>query len=602
MSDGLGGERLLDAGLQALFAADLPVGLALLDRELRYVVLNQALADFNGVTLQAARGRSVAEVLPLAYPTLEPRLRAVLDEGTELRDFHVQIEVPSRPGELSDWEASYLPVRDGTGTVLGVLVRAVNVSLQHQAARALAETESRSRRVLDSLFAFVGVTTPDGLVVQINRASTETAGIHSEEVIGRPVWETHWWNHDPQLQAWLRDVTARAAQGEQLRQDVEVRMKGASRITIDLMIEPLRNEQGEITHLVHSAIDVSDRVASEARFRSVFETAPDGLALVDQQGRLALANRSLARLFGYTQEELLGRPVADLVGEGDRGRHEGLMRNFLRAPEARAMAGKRHVVGRRGDGRPVQIEVGLNPVPSVEDPLVLITVSDIGERLRAQAQIQAALHEKTVLLQEVHHRVKNNLQIIASLLSLQSRHADLGTQAALGDSQRRVMAMALTHQLLYELNDFSALELGPYLRRLTQLLHEAFARQGQPVELHIEAPEQGLRIDLQQAVPCALLVNELLTNCFKHAFPDGRRGRVHLRAACNPQRRVRLELQDNGVGLPPGVRPGQGGSLGFQLVPLLADQLEADITWFDGPGTRIAFEFPLPSPEEALHA
>ncbi|MBH9577472.1 PAS domain-containing protein [Inhella proteolytica] len=593
---------LLDAGLRALFDADLPVGLALLDRELRYVELNQALADYNGVSLEQMRGRSVAEVLPDAFPVLEPRLRAVLDDGAELRGFQVQIAMPGRPGELADWEASYLPVRQGSGPVLGVLVQAVNVTLQRRAARALEETEGRSRRVLDSLFAFVGVTTPDGLVVQINRVSTETAGIHSEEVVGRPVWETHWWNHDPQLQDWLRSATARAARGEQLRRDVEVRMKGASRVTIDLMIEPLRNEQGEITHLVHSAIDVSDRVASEARFRSVFETAPDGLALVNAQGRLSLVNRSLARLFGYSEAELLGRPVSDLVGEGDRGRHEGLMQAFLRAPEARAMAGKRHVVGRRGDGRPVQIEVGLNPIPSSEDPQVLITVSDIGERLRAQALIQAALNEKTVLLQEVHHRVKNNLQIIASLLSLQTRHADASTQSALRDSQSRVMAMSLTHQLLYELNDFSALELGPYLRRLTGLVHAAFAREGQQVELQVEAPEEGLRIDLQQAVPCALVINELLTNCFKHAFPDGRRGQVWLRASCSPQRRVRLELQDNGIGLPPGVRPGQGGSLGFQLVPLLADQLEAEVTLFDGPGTRFAFEFPLPPAQEAPDA
>ncbi len=602
MRDTAEAERLLDAGLRALFAADLPVGLALLDRELRYVVLNPALAAFNGVSTEQARGRSVAEVLPEAFPTLEPRLRAVLDEGVELRNFQVQIEVPSRPGELSEWEASYLPVRGADGAVLGVLVQAVNVTAQRRADHAMRRSEAHLRQVLDSLFAFVGVLNADGVLVEANRAPLEAAGIRAEDVLGKPFWDTYWWSHDPELQAWLRDAVQRARAGEAVRRDLLVRMKDDSRMTIDFMLAPLRNEAGEVVQLVPSAIDVSDRVATEARFRSVFETAPDGLALVDKQGRLSLVNRSLARLFGYTEAELLGRPVADLVGEGDRARHEGLMRNFLRAPEARAMAGKRHVVGRRGDGSSVQIEVGLNPVPSAEDPLVLITVADIGERLRAQAQIQAALHEKTVLLQEVHHRVKNNLQIIASLLSLQSRHADAGTQAALRDSQRRVMAMALTHQLLYELNDFSALELGPYLRRLTQLLHDSFARQGQSVELCVDAPAQGLRIDLQQAVPCALMVNELLTNCFKHAFPDGRGGRVHLRAGCTPQRRVQLELQDNGVGLPPGVRPGLGGSLGFQLLPLLADQLEAEFTLFEGPGTRIAFEFPLSPAEESVHA
>ncbi|MFO1250215.1 MAG: PAS domain-containing protein [Inhella sp.] len=143
-------ESLLDAGLRALFAADLPVGLALLDRELRYVVLNPALAAFNGVSSEQARGRSVAEVLPEAFPTLEPRLRAVLDEGAELRNFQVQIEVPSRPGELSEWEASYLPVRGADGAVLGVLVQAVNVTAQRRADHAMRRSEAHLRQVLDS--------------------------------------------------------------------------------------------------------------------------------------------------------------------------------------------------------------------------------------------------------------------------------------------------------------------------------------------------------------------------------------------------------------------------------------------------------------------
>lgn len=579
---------LRDAGLQVLFETELPVGLALLDDQHRYVLINETLAMFNGVGRAHALGRTVAEVLPAAYPLLKPLLDRVLQGGEALCDFRVDAEVPSQPGQLSQWEASYLPVRAASGEVVGVLVKAVNLSWQMAHERALRESEAHLRRVLDSLFAFVGVLTPEGVLVQANKAPLEAAGIRAEDVIGRPFWDTYWWNHDAALVAWMREAVARAREGQVTRGDVAVRMAGDSRMVIDFMLAPMRNDHGEITHLIPSAIDVSDRVegeaalrASEARFRSVFEASPDGMALIEAPDRLVRVNASLCRIFGYRAEDLQGESVALLLDDSQWPDHASLMQGFWSRPQERRMAPKREVTGRRADGSVVHVEVGLTPLPGAGTQQMLITVSDVTARLQAQQQIEQALREKTVLLNEVHHRVKNNLQIIASLLRLQSKHVDDPVRRVLGESRSRVKAMALTHQLLYECHDFAGLELGVYLKRLAHLLRETHLPsddpQAQAVRIDVQAAESGLRIDLQRAVPCALLVNELVTNAIKHAFPDGRAGCIGIRAEAGPTGGIVLSFEDDGVGIPRGVRLGQQGTLGFQLVPLLAAQLDASI-------------------------
>lgn len=574
----------------------------MLDRELRYRRLNATLADFNGVAVEAALGRSVAEVLPQAYPQLAPMLARVL-QGEALLSFRVQAEVPRLQGAPSEWEASYIPLRESPTTeVVGVLVQAVNVTAQESSNRALKESAGQLRRVLDSLFAFVGVLDTEGILLEANRAPLLAAGIGSEDVIGRPFWDTFWWNHDPAVQDWMRTAIALAREGRVTRQDVVARMAGDSRMVIDFMLAPLRNASGEITHLIPSGIDVSARVASEqalrdseARFRSSFESSPEGMALVEPPGHFVLVNPSLCRIFGHAPEDLLGQSVHRLLLDEDRAAHQGFVTAFLAHPTLRQMAPRRHVRGLRADGAVVSLEIGLTPLAGGTPPQVLITVSDISERLRHQAQIENALKEKTVLLNEVHHRVKNNLQIIASMLRLQSKHVDEPSRAVLRDSRNRVKAMALTHQLLYERGDFAGLELGVYLSRLASLLRETYGELGHSVQVRVLAPSTGLRIDIQQGVPCALLVSELVTNAFKHAFPDGRPGEILVQAERIGEGTVRLEISDDGVGLPPEIELGQGGSLGLQLVPLLAGQLggQASIDRQSGAGTRFLIDIPL---------
>jgi PAS domain S-box-containing protein len=330
---------------------------------------------------------------------------------------------------------------------------------------------------------------------------------------------------------------------------------------------------------------------SERGFREVVEASPTGLLLADANGRIVLANPQAERLFGYEPNELLGRPVEGLLPDVTQGWPTESRGAPLRDPQRRPMGEGRDLRGRRRDGSTFPLEIALSPMDRRDGPMVLATVVDLSARQAVQDQLAAALREKTVLLDEVHHRVKNNLQVITSLLSLQARGAPPEARAALADCRNRVHAMALTHQLLHENSDVTRLHVGEYLQRLARLLADSHRQSAGAVVLRVTGADTPLFLELPRAIPCGLLVNELVTNAYKHAFPAGRQGTITIALALEGDI-ARLTVTDDGIGLPADFDPGAASSsLGFQLVPLLVDQLRAELHRLDASGTSFAVTF-----------
>lgn len=514
------------------------------------------------------------------------------------------------------------PVRSGadgsTGVVLVLVAIALATALGWTAVRlrrlqaerdrarsALAGSEDQMRRVLDNLFAFVGILDVDGTLIDANRAPLQAAGIALGDVRGRKFWDCYWWSHDPALQTQLREAIVRAAGGEASRYDTMVRMANDTRMAIDFMLAPVRDAAGRVVMLIPSAIDITGRTASEqrlrdseARFRRVFDSTADGLVQIDESGRIVLANRRLESMFGYTQDELHLAPVETLMPARHRDAHPALRQAFFSNPETRDMAQRRELYARRKDGTEFPVEIGLNPMHTPEGMRVLATIVDVTVRYEARRALERALEEKTVLLNEVHHRVKNNLQVISSLLNMQSRRAPPEVQHALEESQSRVKAMALIHQMLYEGKVFAEVDLGPYLERLCSLLRQSFLGHRRDVRLVLDAGSNAVCVDLQRAVPCGLLVNELATNAIKHAFPGGRAGRIDVQLRRPAPGCGEIVVGDDGVGLPDDVAPGVTRSLGFQLIPALCEQLEAELRLERGPGSRFTITFPIAEGEQ----
>ncbi len=345
-----------------------------------------------------------------------------------------------------------------------------------------------------------------------------------------------------------------------------------------------------------AAADLGDAV----RFQQIVEMAPNALLMVDREGRIVVANAQTEAMFGYARTELIGQKIEMLVPQRLRGAHPSFRDDFYASPNARPMGAGRDLFAVRTDGSEFPVEIGLNPVQSDAGPMVLGSVVDITERKRAEHRIASALAEKTALLKEIHHRVKNNLQVISSLLSLQSSHSpEPAARAELAEAPNRVKAMAMIHQLLYERSDLSRVDLGDYLQRLGDLLAKTYGLDSSRVRFAVQPAPMAVELDLHRAVPCGLVVVELVTNAFKHAFPGGRSGKVGISLENAADGHAVLVVEDDGVGMPAGWKDGSSSNLGLQLVPLLANQLQASLVRPVVAGTRIELHFPIEVPEEA---
>lgn len=324
--------------------------------------------------------------------------------------------------------------------------------------------------------------------------------------------------------------------------------------------------------------------ASNERRRAILETAMDGFWLADRQGRLLEVNQTYARMSGYTVEELLRLKIPDLEANETATETAEHIERIVKNGEDRFEA--RH---RRKDGSVFDVEVSVQHRPDDGGTLVCF-LHDITEHRLAEEALRASLQEKEALLKEVHHRVKNNLQVITSLLRLESsRTEEGGARRVLKDMQGRIMSMALLHETLYRTGIFSRVDLANYLQRLaSQLFRAQNVTPGQAV-LVFEL--SSVQVDIDQAIPCGLIVNELLANSLRHAFRDGHGGHVTLHLEQETDGWVRMRVSDTGVGLAADFEARRSRSLGLQLVSDLARQLGGRLEVGSGPGAAFTTVF-----------
>jgi PAS domain S-box-containing protein len=372
--------------------------------------------------------------------------------------------------------------------------------------------------------------------------------------------------------------------------DLFGRRKDGSEFPVEIGLNPIEMDEGSM--VLSSIVDISARRRMEERFRLVVEAAPNAMVMINPAGRIEMVNAQAEAVFGYGRQELLGQPVEILVPERFRGHHPGLRGSFLADPRARPMGAGRDLFGLRKDGSEFPVEIGLNPIETDEGPMILSAIVDISDRKQREERIQVALREKDVLLREVHHRVKNNLQIIHSLLDLQSsRVTDRHVLGMLRDSQNRIRSMGLIHQTLYQSKDFAKVDFSLFLDSLVPTLVASYGVSPDRIGLSVEAAQVVLPISA--AIPCGLVVNELISNALKHAFPGERKGNILVKLHPEPSDKVMLSVADDGVGIPGHIDPSKTSTLGLQLVTLLAGQLGGKISIRRSDPTQFTLCFPI---------
>jgi PAS domain S-box-containing protein len=342
------------------------------------------------------------------------------------------------------------------------------------------------------------------------------------------------------------------------------------------------------------------------------------MVLTDAAGVVLLANEAIHRIFGYPKGELLGQSIETLVPERYRRLHPDLRDSFHRQPSARAMGQGQRLYGQRKDGSEVPIEIGLNPLQTSEGSLVLSSVVDVTERQQAErqrekllgelrsvnedldgrvrrrtAELATTLEERDVLLQEIHHRVKNNLQVISSLINMQARRVkDDESRGALAECAARVQAIASIHERLYQSDDYSRVPFSDYARGLVSSIFHTAGVSKDMVTLDLKI-DPCLLLAVDKAIPCGLILNELISNSLKHAFPGARHGKISVDIRMLTKSEVLLRVADDGVGMPADFSIEKSGSLGMQLVATLVSQLKGKAESRTGSGTEFSMTFEL---------
>jgi PAS domain S-box-containing protein len=338
--------------------------------------------------------------------------------------------------------------------------------------------------------------------------------------------------------------------------------------------------------------------ASEARFYSFMKNTPALAIIKNGEGRILYINQACEQAWQRTLSQCEGKLDTEIWPEDYAG--------HLRAGDLGVLIDNRpsKILEEQPapDGRARQMLSFRFPFADAEGEVLLGVVSiDITEQVRTQKALADAVTAKAALLKEVHHRVKNNLQVVSSLLNLQAEGLpDEGWIRALSETQRRVEAMAMIHERLQSLDHTDRLDFREYVAALARELFYAYGVDTSRVSLQLDLG--ALELPLHQAVPCGLVLNELLTNSVKHAFPEGRSGRILVALRCDDGDRVTLLVADDGAGMPEGFDLNKSRSLGLKIVDILARQLGGTLHVEKEMGTSFALAFRKPAEAQATVA
>ena len=326
---------------------------------------------------------------------------------------------------------------------------------------------------------------------------------------------------------------------------------------------------------------------SELRYRRLFETARDGILILDQStGTVIDANPFMRELLGYEHGFFLGKELWEIGLFKDISANQAAFREL----QARGYLRYDHLpLETKARGR-IEVEFVSNSYEVDGRKVIQCNIRERTEASRLEQKIKRSLEEKEVLLKEVHHRVKNNLQVVCSLLDLQAQYSqDPATVEMFRESEHRVRSMAMVHERLYQSQEFTNVDFTDYIESLSNHLFRSYQVDGR---ISLEVDVRGVRLSIERAVPCGLLVNELVSNCLKHAFKGRERGRIRIKLHMVAEDEILLAVSDDGIGLSPSTEPGTTATFGMQLVGALVNQLHGKFSIHREAGTTIRIVFP----------
>ncbi len=571
--------NLVNSDLGNLLSA-VDVAFLILDRDLRLRKFSAAAVRYLNV-----------QAIDIGYPLTHLQGRIDLSEfQAPTRKVVDTLAVEKR--DIQDREGHWLsatirPYRTVDDRIAGAVIVFVDIDPLKRTLRAAEEARDYAEDMISTVREPLLVLDGDLRIQRATSSFYQVFRVSREETEGRLLYDlgNGQWNS-----ARLRELLGDALFRNHSFQDFEIEHDfphlGRRRMRLNGRRISSQNEENRTVLLAIE--DVTERrEEAEIRYQRLFETAKDAMLLFDMEtGALTDVNPYFLELTGFGREQLIGRSLGEMEPFQSAGEAADII------AEARLQDVTRHdnVPLATADGRRLEAELLANRYSVGTQHVVQVNLRDVTDRARADQQLRTSLREKEVLLKEIHHRVKNNLQVIASLLSLQSEYLpDAKSRAVLEEMNTRVRSIAAIHEMLYAAPDLSSIDFGKYLDTLAKDLFSFYSTRVDGVRIQVNS--SPLLLEITQAVPCGLIVNELLTNAFKHAFPATRSGLIEVSFHCSDER-CSLGISDNGIGLPVGLEPETAASMGLQLLDLLVRQLEGELRIDRQPGTRFTISFP----------
>jgi PAS domain S-box-containing protein len=554
---------------------------------------------------------------PLADPTAP-----VFETGIEQRG-HMQVESPDSTRRYVRYRVQPVGQANG-GRVLGALLVMTELPRELPREPSQAASADHSFRALVD-HAPVGIFVHrNGVFVYVNASFLSSLGYErADELLGRPVMDTVHPDVRSSVLERMRRVMARGrgtpAEVLSLRRDGSLAYLEGTGFLLDFEGMPATVVvMQDIT--ARRAMDAAVH-ENEARYRHLFSDSPIALWEADfsavrtwfdafahsgkdviehlrahpelaqhalEKTRVIEVNDAAMTLYRAERREQLTESLR-LVFEPEDYRvfREGIC--FLWLGQGRTFVSESWTRTLRGERREIEVRLSLMPGSEPNWRRVVLSLFDTTAFKSAERDLRASLREKDVLLKEVHHRVKNNLQVISSLLSLQAMQLlDPDVRTRLLESQNRIQAIALVHEKLYRSEQLSHIAFGEYAETLVSDLAHVHSAPERSIKTVLRIDDVRLGVDA--AIPCGLMLNELVSNAFKHAFTGAASGTIEVQLS-RADRRLTLSVADDGVGLPPGLEPRRSATLGFDLVFTFAEQLEADVKIETGAGTRFVISF-----------
>jgi PAS domain S-box-containing protein len=446
----------------------------------------------------------------------------------------------------------------------------------------------------------VGITITDANnkddqpIIFANDGFTNLSGYSREEVLGR---NCRFLQADDHNQDGLVDIRDHIKNGEKGSSIIRNYKKDGTPFWNELSIAPIENDAGELTHFIGIQNDISKLIDVQEELRHekdmhqlVTKNSTDMISRHSLDGTYLYVTPSSEQVLGFTPEELVGQNAFDNFHPDDLERVEEAHKVLHTNPEDnKTITVSYRKKTKSGEYKWVETvsRATLNPE---NDTVVEIQANtrDITTRKKYEHELEESVEEKKVLLQEIHHRVKNNLAVISGLLQIQqfdSENKELNK--ILGNSISRIKSMALIHEKLYRSESLSHLNFREYIEDLVSSIEKSY-NLGENIDIHIDCDNTVLNVN--QAVPCALILNEVISNAMEHAFPEKRKGTIWVSFKEHGDK-IHASIKDNGVGIPDSVLKGEKMNMGFTIIQTLMRQLNAAKEFKNEDGTELNFTF-----------